>query len=197
MSGSEPVRSAQAATGQRGGAGAADPAGAMRTDGTGGGAGSRPHGGPPAPPTGDRAHEPVGGPGESLGEPRPGSGSVRRARLVLTRLDPWSVMKLSFLLSLAAGIVFVTAVGVLWTVLQGMGVFEAVDRTAGDLTRGESGSGVNVASALRLGRVLAVAAALALVNAVLLTALATLGAFLYNLASGFVGGLRVTLTEDP
>ena len=121
---------------------------------------------------------------------------TRRARLVLSRVDPWSVMKVSFVLSVALGIVFVTAVALLWLVLQGLGVFTSLDRTADELTRGERGGGLDLGSALGLGRVLGVTTVLALVNAVLLTALSTLGSFLYNIASSLVGGLQVTLSED-
>ncbi|HLS02500.1 MAG TPA: DUF3566 domain-containing protein, partial [Beutenbergiaceae bacterium] len=44
----------------------------------------------------------------------------RRVRLAISRIDPWSVMKLSFLLSIAAGIILVVAVGLVWVVLNEM-----------------------------------------------------------------------------
>ena len=43
--------------------------------------------------------------------------SPRRARLRLTRIDPWSVMKTSFLLSVAFGVVTFVAVFMVWSVL--------------------------------------------------------------------------------
>lgn len=161
---------------------------------------------PPAPERADgepdrlAAHPgPASADGESPGGEQPPSAPAartRRARLVLSRVDPWSVMKVSFVLSIALGIVFVTAVAVLWLVLEGMGVFTSLDRTAGELTQGENGGGLDIGAALGLGRVLTVTTVLALVNAVLLTALSTLGSFLYNLASSLVGGLQVTLSEE-
>lgn len=121
----------------------------------------------------------------------------RRARLVLARVDPWSVMKLAFLLSIALAIVWIVAVIVLWSVLDGLGVFDAISRTLIDITRNESGGGgVDLQSYLGLPRVVGVTAVLSLVNVVLMTALATLAAFLYNLAASLVGGLHVTLSED-
>ncbi|MGH8940958.1 MAG: DUF3566 domain-containing protein, partial [Actinomycetes bacterium] len=60
---------------------------------------------------------------------------ARRARLVLARVDPWSVMKLSFLLAIALAIIAVVAVFVLWTVLDTMGVFDAVGRGVESVTR--------------------------------------------------------------
>lgn len=122
---------------------------------------------------------------------------ARRARLVLARVDPWSVMKLSFLLSVALAIVASVAVFVLWTVLDSMGVFDSVGRSVESVTRSsDNAQGVDIFDYVGLGRVLSLTVVLAGVNVVLMTALSTLGAFLYNMAAGLVGGLHVTFTED-
>ena len=128
---------------------------------------------------------------------RPPRRGPRRARLVLARVDPWSVMKLAFLLSIAIAVVMVVAVFVLWSVLDGLGVFDSLAKTLEDVTRNENGSGgVDLNSYVGLSRVMGVTMILSLVNIVLMTALATLGAFLYNLAASIVGGLHVTFAED-
>ncbi len=122
---------------------------------------------------------------------------ARRARLVLARVDPWSVMKLSFLLSVALAIVASVAVFVLWSVLDSMGVFDSVGRSVESVTRSsDNAQGVDILDYVGLGRVLSLTVVLAGVNVVLMTALSTLGAFLYNMAAGLVGGLHVTFTED-
>jgi hypothetical protein len=122
---------------------------------------------------------------------------ARRARLVLARVDPWSVMKLSFLLSIALAVVAVVAVFVLWTVLDTMGVFDSVGRSVESVTRSnDNSSGVDINDYVGLGRVLSVTVLLAGVNVVLMTALSTLAAFMYNMAASLVGGLHVTFTED-
>ncbi len=126
--------------------------------------------------------------------PHAGVGAVRKARLSVSQVDPWSVMKISFVLSLAGGIVLIVAVWLLWQLLAGGGVFVSVDRTVGDITG--SGSSVSVVQILSLRRVMGVALMLAVIQVVLITALATLCAFLYNLTSGLVGGLEVTLSEE-
>jgi hypothetical protein len=126
--------------------------------------------------------------------PQAGAGAVRRARLTVTSVDPWSVMKMSFLLSLAGGIVLVIAIWLLWLLLVNGGVFVSIDRTVGDIAG--SGSTISVVEVLSLRRVMGIALMLAVVQVVLVTALATLAAFLYNLASGLVGGFEVTLAED-
>lgn len=106
-------------------------------------------------------------------------------------------MKLSFLLSIALMVMALVAVGVLWNVLDSMGVFESVGRAVETVTRErDDGQGFDIMSYVGFGRVMTVTALLAGVNVVLMTALSTLGAFLYNLAASLVGGLNLTFSED-
>jgi len=122
---------------------------------------------------------------------------ARKARLLMARVDPWSVMKLSFLLSLALMIVALVAVGVLWSVLDSMGVFDSVGRAVETVTRDRnSAKGFDIMAYIGFKQVMTATVALAGVNVVLMTALGTLGAFLYNLAASLVGGLHITFTED-
>lgn len=121
----------------------------------------------------------------------------RRVRLTLARLDPWSVMKLSFLLSVAVGIALVIMIGVLWTTLDGMGVFDSVNSTIKEISSGgTSQSTFDLMNYIGFSRVLSLATVIAVVDVFLLTALSTLGAFLYNVCSSLVGGLHLTLTDD-
>ena len=122
--------------------------------------------------------------------PRP--GAARRVRLTVARVDPWSVMKLSFLLSVALGIALVVAAGVLWTSLDGMGVYADINRVTSEILA----QPFDILDYVGLGKVLSLATVIAVVDVVLITALATLGAFLYNMASSLVGGLHVTLSDD-
>ena len=135
---------------------------------------------------------PATGTSRPVGRPR-----ARRARLVLARVDPWSVMKLSFLLSIALAIIALVAVFVLWSVLDSMGVFDSVGKTVESVTRSsDNAQGLDILDYVGLGRVLSLTMVLAAVNVVLMTALCTLGAFMYNMAASLVGGLNVTFTED-
>jgi hypothetical protein len=78
-----------------------------------------------------------------------------------------------------------------------MGVFDSVGRTVESVTRSnESANGFDIYRVVGLRRVMTVTMLLSGVNVILMTALCTLGAFLYNLAASLVGGLHVTLTED-
>jgi hypothetical protein len=121
-------------------------------------------------------------------------GGPRKVRLTLARLDPFSVLKLSFLLSVAVGIAIVVSAIVLWSVIDGMGVFDQINAMLRDILGSESKLDIN--QYVGLSRVVSLATVLAVLNVVLITALATLGSFLYNLASGLVGGLHVTLSDD-
>ncbi|MGH3500154.1 MAG: DUF3566 domain-containing protein [Nocardioidaceae bacterium] len=129
-------------------------------------------------------------------EQRGERGRVRRARLRAVRLDPWSVMKTSFLLSIAAGIMLLVAVAVIWKVLDTAGVYDAVNRTVADVLGGASNAHFNINEYIGLRRVLGFTTLLCVVDVVLITALSTLAAFLYNLSAALLGGVEVTLAED-
>jgi hypothetical protein len=117
----------------------------------------------------------------------------RRTSLQLQRLEPWSVLKLSLVLSVAGFLVWMIAVGVLYGVLAGMGVWDQINGTYSDLT---SANNAQMSTELVSGgRVFGVAMVIGLVNIVLMTALATVGSLIYNVAADLVGGIEVTLSE--
>jgi hypothetical protein len=126
--------------------------------------------------------------------PTPSAAANRRVRLTVSRVDPWSVMKLSFLLSVAIGIALVVVVAVLWLILDGMGVFTSVNRTISDVAG--SSSTFDLMDYIALPRVLSLAVVIGVIDVILLTALSTLSAFLYNLCSSLVGGVQLTLSDD-
>ena len=121
---------------------------------------------------------------------------VRRARLRLTHVDPWSVMKTAFLLSIALGIVTVVAVGIVWTVLGAAGVWDSINATVTDVVGDSNGSSFQIEDYLGMSRVMGFTMIIAVVDVVLVTVIATLGAFLYNLAAALLGGIEVVLAED-
>ncbi|WP_411103623.1 DUF3566 domain-containing protein [Streptomyces sp. cmx-4-9] len=121
---------------------------------------------------------------------------TRKARLRVAKADPWSVMKVSFLLSIALGVCTVVAAAVLWMVMDAMSVFSTVGGTISEATGSNESNGFDLQSFLSLPRVLIFTSVIAVIDVVLATALATLGAFIYNLSAGFVGGVELTLAED-
>jgi hypothetical protein len=120
----------------------------------------------------------------------------RRARLRLKRIDPWSVMKFSFAVSIVLFIVMVVATTVLYIALDAMGVFDTVNDMLQMLmgTNADTGSPTEGFRITAKG-VIGAAALLGVVNMVLFTALATLGSFIYNVCADLVGGVEVTLAE--
>jgi hypothetical protein len=121
----------------------------------------------------------------------------RRARLRLSRIDPWSVMKVSFLLAIAFGVVTVVSVFMVWSVLGAAGVWSSINNTVSDtLSSGNNTSTFNIEDYLGMSRVLGFTMLVSVIDVVLITAIATLGAFLYNMAASLLGGIEVTLAED-
>jgi hypothetical protein len=125
---------------------------------------------------------------DTTGRPR---GPVR-ASMQVRRIDPWSALKVSLLLNVALFFVWMIAVAFLYLVLGAMGVWSKLNSNVGDLLTSSSGSGGDLVSA---GSIFGGAALIGLVNIVLLTAMATVGAYIYNLSTDIVGGVEVTLAD--
>jgi hypothetical protein len=152
--------------------------------------------GPYHPP---QAYPSQAAPAGAVRRPRTGARTTprtRKARLRVAKADPWSVMKVSFLLSIALGICTIVASAVLWMVMDAMGVFSTVGGTISEATGSNESNGFDLQSFLSLPNVLTFTTIIAVIDVVLATALATLGAFIYNLSAGFVGGVELTLAED-
>lgn len=144
-------------------------------------------------------HRANGAPPKPAEKPAPKKAPVRgprRARLRLTRIDPWSVMKSAFLLSIAFGIVTVVSVAMVWTVLDQAGVWTSINDTIQETIGGPETADFDIENYIGTSRVLGFTMLVAAVDVVLLTAIATLGAFLYNMSAALLGGIEVTLAED-
>ncbi|MGY2065947.1 DUF3566 domain-containing protein [Blastococcus sp. SYSU DS0619] len=157
---------------------------------------SGPADGPGARPSlGDGAAGPATG---AAAASKPARGKLsgrgpRRARLQLRHIDTWSALKISLVLSIALFFIWMVAVGLLYLVLNGLGVFDAVNDLFGQI--GSASGSEATGDLLTPGVVFGGAAVIGAINIVLLTALCTVGTFIYNLCSDLVGGLEVTLSE--
>jgi hypothetical protein len=117
----------------------------------------------------------------------------RRARLQLRHIDIWSAFKISLVLSIALFFIWMVAVGILYGVLSALGVFDTLNDLFGQLgSASGSGGGKDV---ITPGIVFGGAAVIGAINVILMTALCTVGTFIYNLCSDLVGGLEITLSE--
>jgi len=159
----------------------------------------------PPPPIPDLPPPPVGAPTPSAPtvtttsetpRPTPASRGPRRARLRLTRVDPWSVMKTAFLLSIAFAVVTVVSVAMVWQVLGAAGVWDSINSTVQETIGGEDVAGFQIEDYVGTSRVLGFTMLVAAIDVILITASATLTAFLYNMAAALLGGVEVTLAED-
>ena len=175
---------------------------------------------PRAPGTGAVPAQPAGGatslvgalPAEapSDGSPRPPARRRRRLAagagrdvtaaaapvapgLQLRHIDTWSALKISLVLSIALFFIWMVAVGVLYGVLNALGVFETLNDLFGQV--GSVSGNEATGDVITPGVVFGGAAIIGAINIVLLTALCTVGTFIYNLCSDLVGGLEITLSE--
>lgn len=126
-----------------------------------------------------------------------GNGRTPRARrmnLSITRLDPWSVAKVTFMLSVALGIVQVVAAGLMWLLLQAVGVFDQVTQIIS--SAGLDAGSFNLADVFSISTVLSAVTIFSIIEVVLFTILMAILALLYNVVSSLVGGVHVTLGDD-
>ncbi len=126
----------------------------------------------------------------------PRTRSVRRAKLRMVRVDPWSVTKVAFLLSIAFGIMCVVAVFLVFSIMDAAGLWDSVNKTIQGLVNQKPADAFDINKYVGMSRVMGITMLVAAIDVVLITALATLGAFLYNMSASLLGGLEVTLAED-
>lgn len=119
----------------------------------------------------------------------------RQAQLTLARVEPWSVMKFSFVASVVAFIILFVAIAVLYMVLSGLGVFDSLQHTVSTITSSQSSSGTNISTWFSASRILGYTGMLGALNIVLITAMSTIGSVIYNLIARTIGGIEVTLRE--
>jgi Transmembrane domain of unknown function (DUF3566) len=126
----------------------------------------------------------------------PATAPTRRAQLVLSRIEPWSVMKFSFMISLVGWVVLFVAVAALYYVLSKLGVFHSIQSTISDVTSSKGSAGTDANGQwFSASRILGYTMLVGAINVVLITALATVGAVIYNLVTHLAGGIEVTLKE--
>jgi Transmembrane domain of unknown function (DUF3566) len=112
----------------------------------------------------------------------------RTSRVVLRRVDPWAVLKVSALFWFSIVLILLTAGVLLWAAAASVGLVSGIEDAM-------AGLGFEDYEFLP-GKILRGAALVGLVISVAGTFGNVLLAVLYNLISDTVGGLRLTLSED-
>ena len=121
-------------------------------------------------------------------------GAPRKVRVLLSRIDPWSALKIGFLLSIAVGIMTMVAAHVLWMTLNQMGTFDTINEWVAKLfTQGQE---VNILQFFAYKKDMSAMLLVSVVNVVLISGLSVITAFIYNMIARVVGGVYVTLTDD-
>ncbi len=121
---------------------------------------------------------------------------TRRAKLRLTRVDPWSVTKTAFLLSIAFGVMCVVAVFLVFSIMSASGLWDKVNETIQSVVNQDPKSRFDIKDYVAMSRVMGITMLISVIDVILVTALATLGAFIYNMSAAMLGGVEVTLAED-
>lgn len=120
---------------------------------------------------------------------------VRRARLRIETINPWSAVRTSFLLGISLAATITVTLTVLYLFLTALGLFDAIDRVLGDVT-GTGAVDAGISATLSLPKVLGLSLVIGIFETVVITALAAVFAFIYNATVPVSGGLEVTLAED-
>lgn len=119
----------------------------------------------------------------------------RAATLRLSYVEPWSVTRMAFAISVAMMIVAVVAVAIFWVVLDVSGVWNQIDGSVTSVLSDDS-STFRITDYLGFGRLVGLSLVLSAMNVVIMTVLATIAAHLYNLAAQLLGGFEVTYTSQ-
>lgn len=118
---------------------------------------------------------------------------IRRAHMTISRIDPWSALKVSFLLAVGMGVMIVVSAVVLWNVLDAMNVFASIRDLFETLG---SEPLLELMQYLEFGRVVSFSIIVAVIDIVLFTFLGGIMAVLYNLIGMLVGGVHITITDE-
>ena len=107
--------------------------------------------------------------------------------MTVERLHPWSVLKISLVFYFCVLLVVMVALAVFWSVIIQLGLVQAVQEEAAKFGASVRINGSNLARLAFL---------IGLANVVFWSAINVFLAFLYNLISDLIGGLRVTVSQD-
>jgi hypothetical protein len=118
-----------------------------------------------------------------------------RAGMRLVRVEPYSVTRLAFVVSVLLMIVMTVAVAVFWVALSITGVWSEINQNVAALLSDDSAS-FDIRDYLGFARMVGGTLIVSGINVILMTALATVGAHLFNLAAALLGGVEATFTDD-
>lgn len=113
--------------------------------------------------------------------------AVRRVRRIIRKIDPWTVLKVSFVLNLIGGLIWTLGIWVAWSIAVQRGIPDDFVEFFDRLTIAVTPDGELYFRVVLM---------MAIVGVILLTAMMTLAAILYNLISDIVGGVEIIMLEE-
>ena len=117
---------------------------------------------------------------------------VNRVRRIIRKIDPWTVLKVTLVLNFIVSLTVVLGLSILWVLLVNAGVPQGLEDIARRLALLEQDASLVGNIETLFTSVVSLAAVYMLTQ----TALATIGAFFYNLVSDLVGGIEVVVLEE-
>ena len=119
--------------------------------------------------------------------------SVRRVRRIVRKIDPWTVLKVSFVFYAVMALGLVLGLVIFWAFVNQAGYPDTVESLLADLGLWDAGESPTVPEGDYLFRAIAF---LGVAWAVMMTGLTTLSAVMYNLISDMVGGIEFVVLEE-
>ncbi len=117
--------------------------------------------------------------------------TTRRVRVVVRRINPWSVLKMSLLFYFCLMLVVLVGLAILYGVLDSLGILDTTEELLTELGFGDRELGFE----FNAGYIFRTLLLIGLISTGLWAALTVFVAFLYNLIADLVGGIEVTLVE--
>ena len=117
---------------------------------------------------------------------------VNRVRRIIRKVDPWTVLKVSFVFNFIISLTIVLGFSILWVLLVNAGVPQGLEEIARRLALLDD----NASLVGNVENLFSSVLFFATVYLLTQTAIATLGAFFYNLISDLVGGIEVIVLEE-
>ena len=121
--------------------------------------------------------------------------AARDAQLVISRIEPWSVMRFTFFVGIVGWVILFVAVTLTYFVLSSLNVFPSIEQTISSLTFVKGQPVSSVASWFSAKTIIGGTMLAGAIDVFLITALATIGAVIYNLVTNITGGIEITLEE--
>ena len=117
---------------------------------------------------------------------------VNRVRRIIRKIDPWTVLNVTLVLNFIVSLTVVLGLSILWVLLVNAGVPQGLEDIARRLALLDQDASLVGNIETLFTSVVSLAAVYMLTQ----TALATIGAFFYNLVSDLVGGIEVVVLEE-